>query len=875
MSQIILNWSEAFAAGPEACGGKGWNLARLQRYGFAVPDGFVIHREMYHAVVGNADVMTLINRLREMDVTRSEAATVLEHIREIITNSTLPPACVEALDRALARHDLNDAPLAVRSSATQEDSANASFAGVHDSVLNVRGRAAIEHAILQCYASLWTPRAVSYRRKMNVDEDAAATAVVVMTLLDATSAGIAFSCDPSSGRTDITVINANYGLGDSVVSGAVEPDCYHVRSHHCRLVSKTPGSKEKFTVTNAAGGTRLQPAPDASDKLVLCDREIEQLARLCQRVFYALGHAEQHQDIEWAYDGETFWLVQARPVTALPRHTCEGLRNQPEFWSNGNFRDGVPMVLPMINVSFMRFHIDHILIAPFQELDFSMPDGLQFMRLFQGRAYCNAALMQWLWFDAIGFPPARVNRNMGGHQGEIIIDQKTEQTLIKRAKRGMRILKCMRLLGRFKKQAAARYAQEAAFVDDMLNSDMAAMSDYQLAALYAQVDDRLADFAPTFIMLTATSGAYSTLTDILEKYFPDEAEAVANGLLSGYADLTTANNGYQLFELAECVEHDPAAQAFFRGDPFVADDWIALPDNSLFKKRFQALLAEQGHRAVYELDLRNPRWREDPSYLLGIVKQNIGSETLPRMRQTQATTARETWAKVRTRVPWPMRRLIKHFVKEAAQGAANKEMAKSVYVRLMWPLRTWALAVGDRLARRGVLPQRDDVFHCADVELVSLLNGEWSGEGLATLLNDRKARHVELEVLTTPDVIVDDEPQYSHPPRQYSGSTLHGMGVAAGCAQGRARKIRSPHQATIKTGDVLVAPSTDPAWTPLFLNAAAIVMETGGQLSHGAIVAREYGIPAVVNVPGLFERIEEGDQLVVDGDRGLIELGSV
>ena len=255
-----------------------------------------------------------------------------------------------------------------------------------------------------------------------------------------------------------------------------------------------------------------------------------------------------------------------------------------------------------------------------------------------------------------------------------------------------------------------------------------------------------------------------------------------------------------------------------------------------------------------------------------MIRQSIGNASLPLIKAQQKETAEQAWQTIKKEVPFHLRLFIKPLVRQAATGAASKEMAKSTYIRLFETLRLLFLESGRRLVSRGLLQCIDDIFHCAYIEVLSLLNGEGNGEGLEQLIESRRAKKEALEKLSPPDLILDDQPEYSESVKTGSIHGLIGIGVAAGCAEGPARLIHTPEQNVLLLGDVLVAPSTDPAWTPLFLNAAAIVMETGGQLSHGAIVAREYGIPAVVNIAGLFKAINEGDQLLVNGDQGTVEI---
>jgi len=875
MKTNFLTWQQAYETGIAHCGGKGWNLARLHHFGFNIPDGGVISSDIYRLLISDVTIVPLIHDLQAIPddrLTEPDTASLLEAIRKAIFAVGLPTQFTHQLALFIVQQALSDMPLAVRSSATLEDGESASFAGIHESYLNVNNLPAVEQAVLNCFASLWTPRAVSYRRKMKIDEQALSCAVVIMALVDAQSAGIAFSCDPALGREDVSVINANFGLGESVVSGVIEPDEYRLNTNRMTLLTCKTGSKIKRTVPNTNGATRLVDSANVRHEQVLTEAQIKRLGLLVQRVFWALGEGEQHQDIEWAFNGENFFLLQARPVTALPRLTCDALRNQADIWSNGNFRDAAPMVQCTLGTSMLSQQVDAILSAPFARIGYSLPDGLRFIKSFQGRAYCNASLMQWLYFDSTGFLPAATNRSMGGHQREIEIDAKYRGGLRKKLRRVWGTLKYMREMNRHKKMATARAAKETAFADTLIHADLATLSDAALVNKLQQCGQQIEAYALPFIMLTSLSGSANMLFDLLEKYLPGKGTAIANALLVGAGDITSANHGYRLQDLAALVEIDSVAQQFFKTKPFLPSAWQRLPESSPFRKAFQEYIDEFGHRGVYEVDISNPRWREDQSYLLNVIKQSIGRPPSSILKAQQKNKATQAWQTVKKQTPVYLRPLIKSFVKQAAGGAASKEMAKSVYIRLFEPLRMLFLEAGRRFKSRGLLQNSDEIFHCAYIEVVSILNGDWNGNSLKLLIEIRQTKKMELEKLTAPDVILGDQPQYSTPAATGSGNNLTGMGVAAGHAEGRARLIYTPQQGvTLKQGDILVTPSTDPAWTPLFLNAAAIVMETGGQLSHGAIVAREYGIPAVVNIPGLFQVISDGERIAVDGDRGIVK----
>ena len=877
MIKTVLTWEEAYEAGVEASGGKGWNLSRLQRYGFKIPSGCVISSEVYEEIIGQENFQSLIREISQLtsQTLFEQGDASIDELQKAFLHVQLSKTFRQSLEQFLEHNGLSKGHVSVRSSVNQEDSENASFAGIHETVLNVTGLAAIEAAILKCFASLWSVRAIAYRRKMNIPDADVSAAVVINEMINAECAGVAFSCDPSSGHYDIITIQANYGLGESVVSGLIDPDQYRLNRFNKALVDKNKGSKQRVYVSSNGGGCEWMDS-NADDKECLTEALCVELAQLCDRVFHALGQGTQHQDIEWAYDGNEFVLLQARPVTAIKKVKCDEISDQPETWSNGNFRDAIPMVLSHLMAEFCDYHINDILHKNFDGF-YEINPALRFARLFEGRFYCHASLLQWLWYDAVDFPPEKLNINLGGHQSVINIDERHKGGLKRKLMRIWRGIKFMQQLNHYKKTSNEIVSSQIDFADSYRKLDYTAMSDQDLIDKLHDIDKRITEYNGEFIKLTSLSGSVFMLIQMLEKYFGDRAYQISNTLMAGQSELTSANHGYQLQDLARILNDDAIAKDVIFTDSFKPCSWEqSIPEESSFKQVFRQFMKEYGHRAVYEIDLSRPRWREDPTYLFNCIKTYLSNAQLDSDQQKCDKQVEVVWQEIRQRVPWYMHGRIKKAIVAAAEGAALKELSKSMYIRLMEPLRLALLAIGKRMYERDVISNQEDIFHCAQCEFEAILLGQWEGKALKLLVNERIALKQNHEQSCAVDIIYDNTPQHiSSLSKLEKGSSLNGIGAAFGQARGVARLLKSPEEGKrLKPGDILVAPSTDPAWTPLFLNASAIVMETGGYLSHGSIVAREYGIPAVVNVPGVFTTLKDGDELIVNGDNGTIEVMS-
>jgi pyruvate,water dikinase len=811
-----------------AVGGKAWQLARLRRFGVPVPEFLVIP--------------AVFSRQRQAGV---------------------PAELLAALEAAIERRGWQGLALAVRSSAVGEDGSKASFAGIYRSCLNVLGGEQLAAAIAAVWASLDTPTAAAYRQKLGMPE-APAMAVIVMPMVAAQASGIAFTCDPLNGRFDRLVVHAQWGLGESLVAGQAAGDEYvfvENAASEWHLLERRAGSKKTISVALAAGGTAsLAVSPERAAAFVLATGEAEQLANLLYDAAIALDFVSPFYDLEWAWDGQRFWVTQARPVTARPYRSYEALRGQPVIWTRGNTCEVMPEPLSPCDWAFSRWGVNSLLEQGWKLCGYPLLPGVQRAGLFHGRLYLEASILQWEAWDAIGLPPGQFNALMGGHQPAIAVPPISWRQRLLRLGRMLRYLvlapgqrrRGMAAVARV--HAAARQAQQAALPTDA--AGLHQLLRQQALAAGAEVEMHF---------LQGSGGStLSLLVPMLDQAFPGEGQALLAALLAGGEPSVTAQQGYALLALAGLAK---------------SPECYGKPEKSpKFQKAFAEFLEKYGHRGHYETYYRSPRLREQPALLLAQIAA-LADVDEGALRQRQQAARQQAWAKVATRLPFWRRLLLRQMLKAANQECNQREAARSAIVASLDAARRTILAAAQLGVEQGALRQVADCFLGMPSEAFRVLAGDLPPAGMLARVREREAIFQAWEKEEAPEYLLVDavgSPQAPARPAAREGgegSVWRGVATGTGVARGRVRVLRHPAEGkALLPGEILVAPSTDPGWTPLFLQAAGLVVETGGYMSHGAIVAREFALPAVVNLPGIMEVLRDGDQIEVDGMRGEVRL---
>lgn len=856
MNSTILSLSDP-AAVLENVGGKGMSLTRMINAGLPVPDGFHVTTEAYRRFVAANGIQERILRALEAADAADTAALerVSQTICEFFAAGSIPQDIAEAVTGAYAR--LNDAPVAVRSSATAEDLPGASFAGQQETYLNIRGKAAVLEAVKKCWASLWTARAIAYRIKNDIDQGTVALAVVVQELVFADAAGIMFTVNPVSGSRSEVFINAAWGLGEAVVSGAVTPDTTIVDKTKWRIVRREVAEKQVMTV-RTEHGTHEQPVPiDKKHKAVLTLAQAKDLARLGVKIeqFY-----EMPMDIEWAFANGQFAIVQARPITALP---VEWVRPDTEaIYARGSLAEHTP--------------------SPVTPLFATL-----------GLEIANATTAR-LWERMVGkgsvslMPEGGMYTQLNGYVFGGVHMQ------------GMNFVKIMRMsfkqLGPMFRGSVARWQaarkEFAAVVAEWEQKDIEAMTPSQLLeGVYTVFGAATGYFNEIQTVLPAASMAEVIFVRFYDRLIKRKNDPEATTFLLGF-ESRAVQAEKSLYELAMWAKGSPRLAEYLLQTPskelgealrgshapeaLQAEPWDEL------RRRFERHLDEFG-RTAYEFDFANPTPAESPEPLLDAVKGYIeGRSQNPAERQRESVEKREqaTQAVLR-RVGWPRKGWFEKLLHWAQDTGPMRE--DSIFdMGMGHPLvRRMFHELGSRFAAGGAIEQADDIYWLEKPEVQELIAALEGGRPLPVYserIPERKAQW-QSYLKVSPPVIL---PERSGWGKMMHGSdavtkdgkvVLKGVGTSSGVVVAPARVVFGPEDfATVQPGDVLVAVTTTPAWTPLFSLASAVVTDIGGPLSHSSIVAREYGIPAVMAARGATRAIQSGQMVRVDGSAGTVTL---
>ena len=882
---LVLDLGRAGSAPLRLVGGKALNLGKLAAAGFPVPRGFCLTTDAYRLAVP-AGLDALAARLDTGADGGADGGAGASGDPELghlaasargLIGAAAVPADVDAAVRAAYAALGTEPAVAVRSSATAEDLPFASFAGQQDSYTGVVGPDAVIDAVHRCWASLWSDRAVAYRSANGISHRDVGLAVVVQIMVDAATAGVMFTANPVTGTRTETVINASPGAGQAVVSGAVNPDQFTVDTATATVLARVPGDDD--------------PARGWS----LADAELTELTRLGDAVQRLFGAP---QDVEWVFDAAgKAWLTQSRPITTL--YPLE------DPFSN------TPAPIDPDPAAGTRVYLCGTL---FQGLTRPItPIGLAALGLVRNRKgpwrYVNPGLRMYVDLTAIVQNKwgrrylTRVLPLADGRSAAIFPELLADPRFALRPRTRKRAPRPARPAGGGQAQgaeASTTLAMLLGLIPAMLGAVLRPETELRRAEAYGkrlEAELVLPEPATAVQRLDYTEQITNrTIDGLIRATMPGPSVgyimlAVARRLLRGIAPPreleavlrglphnVTTEMDLELWQLAVGIGADPVSRdVFLAQDPArLAAAYRAGTLPGPAQAGVRDFLARYGHRAVAEIDLGMPRWSDEPDHILGMISNYLRVEDPEQAPDRQFRRAAEH-AEERTRSlveragargRWRAR-LLELSLRRVRELSGLRELPKFYIVKILGEMHRQLLLVGEDLVRAGVIAAADDVFFLDFAELRVGLRGA----GMQNLVASRRRLYdVELRRRHIPRVLLSDGTDVEAAVMAKAPPTgaLAGTPASAGTATGTVRVILDPVGARLEPGEILVAPSTDPGWTPLFMTAGALVMEMGGVISHGAVVAREYGIPAVVGVPDATTRLHTGQRVTVDGAAGTV-----
>ncbi|MFF2721544.1 rifamycin-inactivating phosphotransferase [Streptomyces sp. NPDC058011] len=848
-------------------GGKGAHLGALSRVdGVRVPEGFCVTTDAFRRVVARApEVDALLDRLAGADPDDRQAVRALSaEVRRAVEEAGIPDGLAAEITGAVARFG-EGAAYAVRSSATAEDLPTASFAGQQDTYLNVVGPAAVLRHVSRCWASLFTERAVIYRRRNGIDDRTVRMAVVVQRMVLPDASGVLFTADPVTGHRRTATVDAGFGLGEALVSGLVNPDVFTVRDGE--VVARTIAVKQRAVHALPGGGTReVTVEPQRQERPALTDVQVVELVRLGRRIE---AHFGCPQDIEWCLTDDGFRIVQSRPITTLfpvpvPEDT-DG-RTPSVYVSVGHQQMMTDAMKPLGWSMWQR-----TAMVPMHEAG--------------GRLFVDVT-------PQLASPASRAALLDVMGKGDPLVRDALE-TVLERHEFD-RPVPDAGPVGPLAGGAPAASVTEA---DPASVAELVERSETSLAALERDIRTKsgpeLFDFLaeafeehkrvlsdPVSIRaIMAGMEATWWLNDKLGEWLGEKN--AADALTLSAPGNITSEMGLDLLDVADAIRPHPEVVAFLndvQDDDFL-DALVELPGGAGAREAIEAYLGRYGMRCVGEIDITRPRWSERPATLVPLILDNVrnfgpgaAERRFEQGRERALRTEQDVLARLRA-LPDGERKAgeTKRMIDQVRAFAGYREYPKYGIVCRYFRYKQALLEEAERLVRDGVIAEREDVFHLTFQELEDVVRSRRADD---RLIARRREAFRSYGALAPPRVLTSDGEAVTGSYRRddVPEGALAGLAVSTGSVEGRARVILDLADAELAEGDILVTRFTDPSWSPLFLGAAGLVTEVGGLMTHGAVIAREYGLPAVVGVDQATRLIRDGQRIRVHGTDGYVEI---
>ncbi|HEY3366700.1 MAG TPA: rifamycin-inactivating phosphotransferase [Symbiobacteriaceae bacterium] len=862
MGCYVLGFQEIDQTQVSVVGGKGAHLGELSRIeGIRVPAGFCVTTDAFQRIMAEApSIDDRLDRLSRLKTDDREAIRALSaEIRRTLEAIAIPDDLAAAITRSLARLG-EQAAYAIRSSATAEDLPTASFAGQQDTYLNVVGPAAILQHVSRCWASLFTERAVTYRLRNGFDHRKVHMAVVVQQMAFPQAAGILFTADPVTGNRKVASVEASFGLGEALVSGLVNADVYKVRDGE--VVAKAVATKRLALHASPTGGTQEQAIePERQEQPALTDAQLVRLVQLGRRIE---AHFGRPQDIEWCLADDDFQIVQSRPITTLFPIPAAGDRENHVYISVGHAQMMTDPMKPL-GLSFWQMTAarpmaeagGRLFVDVTQAL--ASPASRPGLLAMVGRSdpLIGDALQTIL--DRGDFIPSLPHEGPawtppGGGAAPIETDPAIVDELIERTQ-----------------------ASIAALKREIHSKSGTALLDFILADIQ-ELRRILFDPQSNRVFMTAIEATW-WLNEQLQAWLGEKN--AADTLTQSVPNNVTSEMGLALLDVADVIRPHPEVVAFLQHarDEGFLDELARLAGGREARDAIRTWLDNYGMRCVGEIDITRPRWSERPTTLVPALLGNVknfepgaGKRRFEQGQQQARMKEQEVLDRLRA-LPDGERKAeeAKRMIDRVRTFIGYREYPKYHWVSRYFVYKQALLEVAERLVQAHVLREKEDIFYLSFQELQDVVRTNQVDD---QLIRQRKDAFRSYQALTPPRVLTSEGECVAGAYRRENlpAGALVGLAVSAGTIEGRARVILDLAEADLEAGDILVTAYTDPSWTPLFVAIKGLVTEVGGLMTHGAVIAREYGLPAVVGVEHATRLIRDGQRIRVHGTDGYVEI---
>lgn len=865
MSSLVLGFQDIEKTQHSLVGGKGFNLGELTKIqGIQIPEGFCVTTLGYQkAIEQNETYHALLNRLTKLKPEdRNQISEISRKIRQTFLEAEIPADVAKEVTHQLSRLGEEHA-YAVRSSATAEDLPHASFAGQQDTYLNIIGVDDILRHIAKCWASLFTDRAVIYRLQNGFDHSQVYLSVIVQRMVFPHASGILFTADPMTGNRKSLSIDAGFGLGEALVSGLVSADGYKVQEGE--IVDKRIATKKLAIYGRKEGGTETrQMDPEQQKTQTLTDQQILRLSRIGRQIEAYFG---QPQDIEWCLADDTFYIVQSRPITTLfPIPEAKDQENHV-YLSVAHQQMMTDPIRPL-GLSF------YLLITPAP------------MRKAGGRLFVDVAPM-------LASPAGRENlvNNLG--QSDPLI-KGALMTIIERD-----FIKLVPtdqtapVPGRRNADMLAQFENDPTIVSDLMKRNQTSIEelkqniqaksgsdlfDFILEDIQLQLKKILFDPQSTAVFMTAME-ASAWLNEHMYKWLGEKN--AADTLSQSVPNNITSEMGLALLDVADVIRPYPEVIAYLehaKEDDFL-DELVKYKGGQETRDAINDFLDKYGMRCSGEIDITRTRWSEKPITLIPMILGNIknfepnaSSRKFEQGRQEALAKEQELLDRLKALPDGEEKaKETKRMIDLVRNFIGYREYPKYGYVSRYFVYKQTLLKEAGRLVQTGVIREKEDIYYLTFEELHEVVRTHQLDY---RIISNRIDDYKLYEKLTPPRVMTSDgeiiTAKYNR--EHLPAEAIPGLAVSSGVIEGRARVILNMEDADLEDGDILVTSFTDPSWTPLFVSIKGLVTEVGGLMTHGAVIAREYGLPAVVGVEHATKLIKDGQRIRVHGTEGYIEI---